>query len=190
MQLGADALAVDDAIQARAAFSQLLELGRKNSRLDLVWPAQHGLGRAALAAHDPLAGDRAPRTIRRGCPNNRATSSLTAPYRSLTTALMMQSSSAERSVCRARLRRGGASQGGSALSACDLARTSPRRCGTGDMVVAVLVGDRHAHAWAFDRSTLDRLSVAADRRKSPPPSSALTAYASQKDRAGVQRIAR
>ena len=54
MQSGRDALAAGDASQARTTFNQLLELGRENSRLDLVWQAQHGLGRAALAAHDPL----------------------------------------------------------------------------------------------------------------------------------------
>ena len=56
------------------------------------------------------------------------------------------------------------------------------------MVVAVLVGDRHAHAWAFDRSSFIGYPL-------PPPAEIVTAveriaaYASQKDRAGVQRIA-
>ncbi|MEO7132927.1 MAG: tetratricopeptide repeat protein, partial [Vicinamibacterales bacterium] len=53
-QLGADALAAGDASQARGAFGQLLEISRENRRLDLMCRSQHGLGRAALAAHDPL----------------------------------------------------------------------------------------------------------------------------------------
>ena len=185
-QLGADALAIDDAAQARAAFNQLLELGRETSRLDLVWQAQHGLGRAAIAAHDPLtaiehldqsvavyeqSGDTAP----------------ALPYRSLATALMMQSSSpsdqfVERAFSAAARARAG--QRTSLRPRADLAAA----LGTGDMVVAVLIGDRHAHAWAFDRSTFIGYPL-------PPPAEILTAverinaYASQQDRAGVQRIA-
>ena len=53
-QRGADALAAGDSAQARAAFDQLLGIGRQARRLDLVWQAQRGLGRAALSAHDPL----------------------------------------------------------------------------------------------------------------------------------------
>ncbi len=56
------------------------------------------------------------------------------------------------------------------------------------MVVAFLVGDRHAHAWAFDRDTLVGYPL-------PPPAEIATAverinaYVAQQDRAGVQRIA-
>jgi len=184
MQLGADALAVDDAIQARAAFGQLLEIGRKNSRLDLVWPAQHGLGRAALAAHDPLlAIEHLEQSV--AASEQSGDSSPTAPYRSLTTALMMQSSSpSDQFVERAFDAAARARAGQAPLrSRADLAAA----LGTGDMVVAVLVGDRHAHAWAFDRSTLVGYPL-------PPPAEIataverMTAYASQQDRAGVQRI--
>src|SRR5918993_1157177 len=92
MQGGAEALSIDDAAQAREAFTQLLEIGRKNGQLDLAWRAQHGLGRAAIAAHDPLLAiehleQSAADYEQSGNP------SPTSPYRSLATALMMQSSS-------------------------------------------------------------------------------------------------
>ena len=59
----------------------------------------------------------------------------------------------------------------------------------GDMVITFLVGERHAYAWAFDRHTLIGYPL--------PPSAEIAAavervnaYVAQKDRAGVQRIAR
>jgi hypothetical protein len=56
------------------------------------------------------------------------------------------------------------------------------------MVVAFLVGDNHAHAWALNRDALLGYPL-------PPPAEIATAverinaYVAQKDRAGVERIA-
>ncbi len=186
MQSGGDALAAGDASQARTTFNQLLELGRENSRLDLVWQAQHGLGRAALAAHDPLLSIEHLEQSAAAYEESGETSSET-PYRSLTTALMMQSSSpsdqfVERAFDSAARARAG--QRARLRPRADLAAALR----TGDVVVAVLVGDRHAHAWAFDRSSFIGYPL-------PPPAEIVTAveriaaYASQRDRAGVQRIA-
>jgi len=169
VQLGADALAVDDAAQARAAFNQLLAVGRETSRVDLVWQAQHGLGRAAIAAHDPLmAIEHLEQSV--AAYEQSGDTSPTTPYRSLTTALMMQSSSptdqfVERAFDAAARARAG--QSARLRSRADLAAALR----TGDMVVAVLVGDRHAHAWAFDRSTLIGYRC-RHQQKSPPLSSA------------------
>ena len=186
MRSGGDALAAGDASQARTVFTQLLDVGRQNSRLDLVWQAQHGLGRAALAAHDPLLAIERLEQSAAAYEQSGDTSS-EAPYRSLTTALMMQSSSpsdqfVERAFDSAARARAG--QQARLRPRADLAAALR----TGDMIVAVLVGDRHAHAWAFDRSSFIGYPL-------PPPAEIvtaverITAYASHDDRAGVQRIA-
>jgi len=186
MQLGAGALAVDDAPRAREAFAQLLEIGRKNGRLDVAWQAHDGLGRAALAAHDPLLAIEHLEQSVAGYEQS-ADKSPTSPYRSLATALMMQSSSpTDQYVERAfhAAARGRAGHPAHLRSRAELAEALR----TGDMVVAVMVGDRHAHAWAFDRGTFVGYPL-------PPPAEIATAveritvYASQQDRAGVQRIA-
>jgi hypothetical protein len=186
IQRGTDALEIGDASQARVAFGQLLELGRENRRLDLLWQAEHGLGRAALAAHDPaVAIEHLEQSV--GDYEQSGDRSAAAPYRSLAAALMMQSSSPvdhfiERAFDVAQRAR--ADRPESLPSRAEL--TAAMR--PGDMVVAFLIGDGNAHAWALNRDTLlgyplpspAEITTAVER---------INAYVAQQDRAGVERIA-
>jgi hypothetical protein len=194
---GAAAIAVGDATQARVVYNQLLAIGRDRRRLDLVWQAQHGLGRAALAAHDPLTAiDHLEQSVAayeqwRATPSAEpprigGTPPQGEPYHTLTSALMMQSSSAvdrfvERAfdaASRARADRPEQVRARAELTAAMHA---------GDMVVAFLVGDSHGYAWAFDRDTLVGYRL-------PPSAEIATAvalvndYVARRDRAGVRRI--
>jgi hypothetical protein len=197
IQSGANAVEVGDSTQARVVYDQLLEIGRQDRRLDLVWQAQHGLGRAALAAHDPLtaidhldqsvaAYEQLRATSPTASPRSGETPQRSGPYHTLATALMMQSSSpvdqfVERgfeAAARARANRP------DVRSRADLAAA----LGAGDVVIAFLVGDSHAYAWAFDRDTLIGYPL-------PPPAEIAAAveranaYVAHADGAGVQRLA-
>jgi len=193
IQSGAHAIEVGDAPQARAAYHQLLQLGRENGRLDLVGQAQHGLGRAALAAHDPLTAiDHLEQSVAayeqlRASGLSGETPQRVEPYHSLITALMMQSSSpvdqfVERAFAGAARAR--ADRPEHVRSRADLAAA----LGAGDMVITFFVGESQAYAWAFDRNTLIGYLL-------PPPAEIaaaverVNAYAAQNDRAGVERIA-
>lgn len=48
-------LALGDVAAARSTYTQILEIGRKRGSPEDEWKGQLGLGRAALAAHDPAA---------------------------------------------------------------------------------------------------------------------------------------
>jgi hypothetical protein len=193
IQSGANSVVVGDSTQARGAYNRLLEIGRDNGRLDLVWQAQHGLGRAALAAHDPLTAiahleqSVAAYEQWRGSAAESKTPRDADPYASLTTALMMQSSSpGDQLVERAfdAAARARTDQPEQVRSRADLAAALR----PGDMVMTFLVGESHAYAWAFDRDTLigyplqpsAEIATAVER---------IDAYVAQNDRAGVARIA-
>lgn len=198
VQSGAHALEIGDGPQARAAYNELLAIGRKTSRVDLEWQAQHGLGRAALSAHDPLTAiDHLEHAVaayersRAAFPAESAPGDAAArrdgPYHTLVTALMMQSSSpGDQFVERAfgAATRARTARPDSARSRAELAAA----LGPGDVVIAYLVGESDAYAWAFDRNALIGYPL--------PPSTAIAtaverinAYLAQRDRAGVQRIA-
>lgn len=154
----------------------------------LGWPAgstlaqpvtessQFHLGIAAMDAHDPAAAIAHFEQV-----NSKQARAW------LAVALMMESRSpSDRYVERAfdAAARARADQPGRVRSRAELAAALR----PGDIVVAYLVGERHAYAWAFDRDALigyplppsAEIATAVER---------LNAYAARKDRAGVQRIA-
>ncbi len=134
------------------------------------------LGKAAMDAHDPTAAishfEQADGKDARAW---------------LAVALMMESRSAsDRYVERAfdAAARARADQPERVRARADLAAALR----PGDIVIAFLVGERHAYGWAFDRDTLVGYPL--------PPSAEIAtavarvnAYSAQKDRAGVQRVA-
>lgn len=176
LKSAAEAVAAGDSSQARDAYNQLLAAGRTNNDLDLVAQAQHGLGRAALAAHDPAAAIR------------HFQQADTREARAwLAVALMMESRSAsdqyvERAfdaMLRARTNRPSPPSSRAQLAAA----VRP-----GEAVIAFLIGETSAWAWAFDRDTFIAYPLPA------PPEIAtavarVRAYTESGDREGVQRIA-
>jgi hypothetical protein len=138
--------------------------------------SQFQLGKAAMDAHDPAAAI---------AHFEKADSKEARAW--LAVALMMESRSpSDRYVERAfdAAARARADQPERVRSRADLAAA----LGHGDMVIAFLVGESHAYAWAFDRHTLIGYPL--------PPSAEIAtavervnAYAAQNDRAGVERIA-